>query len=128
MEHKLKAFINAFKEGQFIPYCKDQILSGGQGIIYAALLLFYAYKNKSTPGWARNIIIGALGYFLSPFDAIPDMTPFFGMTDDMSLLSFALVTIACYIDDGVRSNARHKITTLTSKLNEEQLAKIDRIL
>jgi len=79
---------------------------------YAALLLYNAWSSKSTPSWAKNIIVGALAYFLSPIDGIPDLTPFIGMTDDIGLMSFSLVTIACYIDDEVRAKAYQQLLKL----------------
>ena len=42
--------------------------------VYTVLLLFYAYQRAETPSWAKNIILGVLGYFLSPIDAVPDLT------------------------------------------------------
>ena len=80
--------------------------------VYIVLLLFYAFSNKATPGWAKNIIIGAFAYFLSPLDSIPDLTPFLGMTDDLGVLTFGLVTIACYVDDDVRVKSLEKLKQL----------------
>ena len=51
-------------------------------------------------------MLGAIGYLISPFDSLPDLTPFVGYTDDLGVLSFALVTVACYINDDVRDKAR----------------------
>ena len=80
--------------------------------IYIVLLLTYAYKSPVVPSWAKRIIIGSLAYFLSPIDSIPDLTPFIGMTDDLSLLAFSLVTISCYINQDVREKAQRKLTII----------------
>lgn len=37
----------------------------------------------------KAIIIGALLYFINPFDLIPDMTPILGFLDDMTVIAFA---------------------------------------
>lgn len=34
----------------------------------------------------KAIVIGALIYFISPIDAIPDMAPFLGFTDDLGVV------------------------------------------
>jgi len=81
-------------------------------VLYIVLLLFYAYHQEDTPSWAKKIILGSFAYFLSPIDAIPDLTPIMGMTDDISALSFGLVTIACYINDGVRKRAQLKLVQI----------------
>ena len=84
----------------------------GQQTVYAALLMFFAFRRKGIPIYARSIIIGALGYFLALFDAIPDLSPVVGYTDDLGVLSFGLVTIAAYINDDVRVKARKALSKL----------------
>jgi len=93
--------------------------------VYAALLLFYAFKNKETPKWAKNIIIGALAYFVSPIDSIPDLTPFLGFTDDIGVMMFGLVTIACYIDDEIRKKARITILQYFGTVDLDDLNQVD---
>lgn len=97
----------------------------GVKLTYSALLLYYAYERKDTPQWAKSIILGSLAYLVSPIDAIPDLTPFLGFTDDLGVLSFGLVTIACYIDNEVRENAKVKVYKLFKKVDEEDLLEVD---
>lgn len=96
--------------------------------VYAALLLFFAYKNKATPKWAKNIIIGALGYFLSPIDGIPDLSPFIGFTDDIGIMMFGLVTIACYIDEEIREKAKSALYRYFPNPDLQDLVEVDRLL
>jgi hypothetical protein len=44
--------------------------------------------SRKRQAWAKNIILGTLGYLLAPFDAIPDLSPIIGYTDDIGVLSF----------------------------------------
>ena len=81
---------------------------GGQGV-YSALLLFYAYKRTDTPRWAKNIIIGVVGYFIAPIDVIPDLTPILGYTDDIKLLAVAVGTLGAYINADVKEQAKGKL-------------------
>ena len=37
----------------------------------------------------KAIIVGALLYFINPFDLIPDITPIIGFVDDMSVIALA---------------------------------------
>jgi len=62
-----------------------------------ALTLYFAAQDKDTPKWASAIMIGALGYFISLVDAIPDFTPVAGYTDDLWVLSVATVVVAAHI-------------------------------
>jgi len=96
---------------------------------YIVLLLLYAYQSGNVPAWAKRIIFGSLAYFISPIDAIPDLTPFIGMTDDIGLLSFSLVTIACYIDSDVRQKAQNKLQRVfKNKVDWELVDEVDAML
>jgi uncharacterized membrane protein YkvA (DUF1232 family) len=97
----------------------------GQKTAYSALLMYYAFRRKETPRFAKGIIIGTLGYFLAPFDAIPDLSPVIGYTDDLGVLSFGLVTIAAYINDEVRINARRSLKGLFKTIDLETLKCVD---
>ena len=108
-----------------VRYLSARIKTVGVKITYSALLLYYAYQRKDTPTWAKNIIIGSLAYLLSPFDAVPDLTPFIGFTDDLGVLSFGLVTIACYIDVPVRENAKSRLHMFFKVVDEEDLLEVD---
>lgn len=96
---------------------------GGYSLIYSALLLYYAFRRKDIPRWAKSIVIGSLGYLLSPIDSIPDLTPLLGYTDDLGILSYALVLIAAYINDEVREKAKARFHKLVRTPVSEQAIK-----
>jgi uncharacterized membrane protein YkvA (DUF1232 family) len=100
----------------------------GQQTVYSILLMVYAFRRKDVPGWAKRIIIGALGYVLTPIDAIPDLTPVIGYTDDLGVLSFGLVAIASYINLDVRVAARRGVKSLFGKIDLGSLQEIDSAL
>lgn len=120
----------AMKDKQrFLTSVWDKILKHskaiGQKTVYSVLLMFYAFNRKETPRFAKGIIIGTLGYFLSPFDAIPDLSPIIGYTDDLGVLSFGLVTIAGNINDEIRIKARKALKRLFGELDFEALKVVD---
>ncbi len=100
----------------------------GVKTVYPALLLFYAFKRKETHPKAKAVIIGTLGYFLAPIDLIPDLNPILGFNDDIGLLSFALVLVSCYINDGVREKAKEKLKQWFGEYDEAELQAIDKTL
>ncbi|WP_028401459.1 YkvA family protein [Ectobacillus panaciterrae] len=81
----------------------------GHLVIYSGLLLFYVLKKPEVPKRTKATIIGALAYFIAPVDAIPDILAGIGYTDDLGVLSIALVQAAMYIDDDVKEQARTKL-------------------
>ena len=118
--------MEGFSLNRLTAYLLDKLRESKTKSVYIILLMFYAFKDGDVPGWAKNIIFGAFGYLLSPIDSIPDLTPIIGMTDDISVLSFALVTIACYINDEVRLKARNKMDDyLGTKVEQKYITEVD---
>jgi uncharacterized membrane protein YkvA (DUF1232 family) len=77
--------------------------TAGRSLVEKALWLYFAARRPQTPSWARATIYGALAYFVLPIDAVPDLIPGIGYTDDLGVLAMAVVTIAMYIDDQVKA-------------------------
>src|ERR1700719_324946 len=60
-------------------------------------------------GAARRVqvaLIGALAYFVLPFDFVPDMLPFIGFTDDAAVLATAIRLVSVHIRPQHREAAR----------------------
>ena len=83
--------------------------AAGTEVVEKALWLYYAYQRPDTSMWAKTTIVGALGYFISPIDAIPDFTPVVGYADDLGVLTMAVAAVATYIDEDVREKAKKKL-------------------
>ncbi len=80
----------------------------GKEVVEKALYLFYAAQEPGTPAWAKGVIYSALGYFILPADAIPDVVPLVGYADDLGALATALAVCAAYITPDVKAKARRK--------------------
>jgi uncharacterized membrane protein YkvA (DUF1232 family) len=81
----------------------------GSEVVGKTLQLYYAAQEPDTPKWAKGVIIGALGYFITPIDAIPDMIPAAGYSDDLGVLALAIATVALYITPAVKQKAQAKM-------------------
>jgi len=88
----------------------------GKVVLKPALTLFYAAKDEDTPKFARATMIGALGYFISPLDAIPDFTPLVGYTDDLWMIVIATAVVAAHIKEEHKKKAEE---TLNSWFGED---------
>jgi uncharacterized membrane protein YkvA (DUF1232 family) len=84
-------------------------LKAGREVVQSALVLFYCLVDNDTPHWARTVIVGALGYFIVPLDAIPDFTPAVGFADDLGVLVSALAVVALHIKGEHRKKAAEKL-------------------
>jgi len=80
--------------------------------------LFYCLQDKDTPAWAKGVIVGALGYFILPLDAIPDLIPGVGFADDLGALAAALGTVAAYIKDEHKERAKEQVERLLGPEDE----------
>lgn len=125
---KLDQYRKAFSEFDFWNKLKRFATNAGVKVVYSALILYFAYRRSETPGWAKRLIVGVLGYLVTPIDLLPDLTIFLGYSDDLSMLSFALATVAAYINDDVRSKARKKLTTWFPDADEKALAEVEKQL
>lgn len=109
-----------------LKYTKKYLAVIGTKGLYMVLLLYYAYNQSNTPTWAKRTIIGAIAYVLSPIDAIPDLTPFIGMTDDMGVLALSIVTIAYYINDEVKLKSKTKLNQIMKKdVSDDSIDEVD---
>jgi len=78
----------------------------GREIVEKVLTMYYALQDKDTPLWARTILVAALGYFISPIDAIPDLIPGAGYADDAGAIAVALGAVAMHIKLEHRQRAK----------------------
>ncbi len=99
--------------------------AAGAKVIYAVLLLYYAMFDSKVSLKTKVFIAAALGYFILPTDAIFDLTPIIGYSDDLGVLLFALKQISSAISPEVKENARKKITEWFSEINEKELVELE---
>ena len=90
-------FEKEFTEESFWNKTKNFAKATGKTVLEPALKLYYSAQDPDTPTWAKTTIYGALGYFISPIDAIPDFTPIIGYSDDLGVLMAAVLAVATYI-------------------------------
>ena len=70
------------------------------------LSAYYCAFDKQTPRHVQATLLGALAYFILPFDFIPDMMPILGFTDDAAVLAAAIRLVASHITPEHREAAR----------------------
>lgn len=80
-------------------------IAAGREVVEKSLWLYFAAERPETPKWAKAAVYAALGYLILPLDAVPDLAPVAGYSDDLGVLAFAVATIARYIDADVKARA-----------------------
>ena len=104
-------FARYYKEETFWEKIRGYASAIGKEGIRNALILYYNLQDPEgkVPTWAKGVVLGALGYFIFPLDAIPDMVPVRGFTDDLGVLAAAVGAIALNIPSEAKERARAKM-------------------
>ncbi|GAB3674897.1 YkvA family protein [Salinisphaera aquimarina] len=108
---QIRTYENQYSSTRFWNKVSKVASRAGYELLEKALWLHYAAQRPNTPAWARATAYGALGYFILPFDAIPDWLFGMGLTDDLGALTLAVVTLSQYIDHDVRRRTSQKLDT-----------------
>ena len=80
----------------------------GATVVRPALELYYSMTSPDTPVWAKSIAVGALGYLILPFDAVPDFIPGVGLGDDVVTMMAAITSLGRYVTPEVKNKAQQK--------------------
>jgi uncharacterized membrane protein YkvA (DUF1232 family) len=73
------------------------------------LAAYFCAIDPKTPLQAKAVLMGALAYFILPFDVIPDFIAGFGYTDDAAVLYAAIRSVAQYIQPRHKERARETL-------------------
>jgi uncharacterized membrane protein YkvA (DUF1232 family) len=76
------------------------------------LAAYYCAFDRATPVQVKATLAAAIAYFVLPFDAIPDMLPLIGFTDDAAALAAAIKLVANHITPEHRDAARERLEEL----------------
>lgn len=83
----------------------------GAKFVYAALILYYTLQSDRVSTKDKALIIGALGYMISPLDILPDAYPIVGLSDDMAVLLFVLRKVWTNVDPEIQQKAHDRLST-----------------
>ena len=97
----------------------------GSKLVYGSLLLYYTIQSDKVSRKDKAIIIGALGYLISPLDVIPDAIPIAGLADDMAVLVYVLKKMWSIISDDVREKAKNK---MRQWFDDDEMEDVDDII
>jgi uncharacterized membrane protein YkvA (DUF1232 family) len=79
------------------------------------LAAYYCAFDRATPVQVKATLVGALAYFVLPFDAVPDMLPLVGFTDDAAVLLAALRMVARHMRAEHRDAARAALARMKAR-------------
>lgn len=101
---------DTFSTNGFVEKISRIAKRAGVKLVYAALLLYYTLENDKVSIKDKAIIIGALGYLISPLDVVPDAIPIAGLGDDLAVLIYVLHKVWGDVSEEVKNKARAKLS------------------
>jgi uncharacterized membrane protein YkvA (DUF1232 family) len=115
-------YSNRFSKTAFVEKISRIAKRAGAKLVYAALILYYTLQSDSVSVKDKAIIIGALGYLISPLDVVPDAIPIVGLGDDLGVLVYVLQKVWGNVSEDVKTKARER---LTKWFDEDEIEEID---
>ena len=116
------SYANMFSPSDFVDKVARVAKRAGAKLVYAALILYYTLQSDKVSTTDKALIVGALGYMISPLDAVPDAIPIIGLTDDLTVLVFVLKKVWGNVEDEIKDKARQR---LTKWFDEDEIKEID---
>lgn len=114
-EKALLTYQNKFSKDNLLLKLQHYGRDIGLTVLYNVLQLWYVLQKPEVPAKNKAVIMGALGYLITPLDFIPDLTPILGYNDDAAAILFALYMVRQYVDDEVKAQAKARLAKIFSK-------------
>lgn len=116
------SYKDKFTQSAFIDKVSRVAKRAGSKMIYAALILYYTLESDKVSLKDKAIIIGALGYLVTPLDMIPDAIPIAGLGDDLTVLVYVLHKVWGDVSEDIKQKAHDR---LSQWFDEDELQAAD---
>jgi uncharacterized membrane protein YkvA (DUF1232 family) len=80
--------------GRRLPFAEDLVAA------------YFCTLDPATPSRVKLVLLGAIAYFVMPFDGIADFLPLVGFADDAAIIAAAIAQVADAITEAHRAKAR----------------------
>lgn len=117
------SYSNKFTNGEFLEKISKIAKRAGAKLVYIALILYYTLQSDKVSLKDKAIIVGALGYLVSPLDVIPDAIPIVGLGDDLAVLLYVIGKIG-NVSEEIKEKAKAK---LTKWFDEDEMEEINEL-
>ncbi|MBR4924356.1 MAG: DUF1232 domain-containing protein [Prevotella sp.] len=119
------SYSDKFSSGDFVDKIQRIAKRAGSKLVYGSLLLYYTMQSDKVSRKDKAIIIGALGYLISPLDVMPDAIPIVGLADDMAVLVYVLKKVWSLVSDEARQKAKDKMSLW---FDDDEMEDVDDII
>lgn len=124
----INGYEQSYSDDRFFSKVEKFAKKAGISVIYAGLLLYEVLKTNNVSTADKAIILGTLGYFISPLDFIPDLTPVLGFSDDLTAFGIALSKIKGHITPDIMDKVKVRLKKWFPNFNDIDLKEIEKFL
>lgn len=118
------SYANKFSTNDFVEKISRIAKRAGAKLVYTAFVLYYTLQSDKVSKADKAIIIGALGYMISPLDVIPDAIPIAGLSDDLAVLIYVLRKVWINVDSEIQQKAKEK---LSKWFDDDEIAEVNEL-
>lgn len=76
---------------------------------YCVYVFWYVLSDKGTSFIKKILIVGAVVYFLLPVDFMPDLVPFWGITDDVAAIAACISVVSSSVTAEIKQKALNRL-------------------
>ena len=92
----------------------------GEVILLPILKGYYVLISPTTKAGEKALLLGALGYFILPFDFIPDfLAGLLGFGDDLMVITYALTKVQNNLTPEIEEKAKRTMRKILGKRTAE---------
>ena len=111
--YEVKKYSTYYSENKFWQKVQRIAKKVGATVIRPVFLLYYLLHDKDVPLHHKAYVIGALGYFILPFDLIPEsILPVIGFTDDVAVMGLVWKIVEDSVTPEIKAKADDKVMEL----------------
>ncbi len=116
------SYANKFSPSDFADKVARIAKRAGAKLVYAALILYYTLQSDKVSTTDKALIVGALGYMISPLDVVPDAIPIVGLGDDLAVLVYVLKKVWGNVEQEIKDKAKAR---LSKWFDEDEIKEIE---
>ena len=117
------SYSNKFTRGEFLEKISKIAKRAGAKLVYVSLILYYTLQSDKVSIKDKAIIVGALGYLISPLDVVPDAIPIIGLGDDLAVLLYVLNKVG-NVSEEIKEKAKAKLVKWFDDDEMEEISEI----
>lgn len=111
-EDPIKKYATEYDEASFFGKLEKYATKIGVRPVFYCILLYEVLVSEDTSTTDKLLVAGALGYFISPLDLMPDVLPFIGFTDDIGTMTFVVLQVKRCATLEILNRAKNKTIIL----------------